>query len=136
MKPRGILLLGVLIMLALPGCNLAERYQQNNAATAQWINANAGIPAINISGKWHSGDWGDAVLMQKGNRITGYIGKYPVGGSVKGNAAFLALTEDGWTYYTAVVELTWQKNLEGSYSDSVPFAPEDRNPFQLLRTGS
>ena len=135
MKTLGSLVLGALLMIALPGCNLAERYHENNAATAQWIAANAGTPSINISGKWHSDDWGDAVLTQKGNRVTGYIGKYPVGGSIKGNTVFLALTDDGWTYYTAIVELTWQKNLEGSYSDSVPFAPEDRSPFQLTRAG-
>ncbi len=74
MKTLGFFLLGVFVMLMLPGCNLAERYHQNNTATAEWIDANAGIPTINISGKWHSDDWGDAVLVQKGNRVTGAIG--------------------------------------------------------------
>lgn len=135
MKTLGFLLLGALIAAVLPGCNLAERYHENNAATAQWIDANAGIPKINVSGKWHSDDWGDAILTQKGNRVTGHIGNYPVGGSVKGSTVFLALTDDGWTYYTAIAEMTWQKNLEGSYCDSVPFEPEGREPFQLIRAG-
>jgi hypothetical protein len=134
MKTLRCLLLGVLVTLALPGCNTAEKYAQNNAATAQWLNANAGIPSVDVSGRWHSDDWGGTFLTQKGNRITGYVGKYPVGGVVKGRTIYLALTEDGWTYYTVTAASVQKNAIEGFYSDSVPFAPQDESPFQLLRT--
>jgi hypothetical protein len=133
MKTLGFLLC-VLIGLALPGCNLAERYQQNNAATAQWIDAKAGIPKINISGAWQSDDWGDAVLTQKGNRVTGYVGKYPIGGSIKDHTVYLAITDDGWTYYTAVLQADFPvRTLTGFYSDEVPFNAEDQNEMILTR---
>ncbi len=131
MKKLGFLLLAT---LALGGCHTAEKYAQNNGATAQWLDANAGTPSVNVSGRWQSDDWGDADFRQKGNRVTGILGKYPVGGVVRNDKVFLAITENGWTYYTAVLEANpFTNTLDGNYSEEVPYSREDLNPMSLAR---
>ncbi len=91
--------LSVLVALALPACKTAEKYAKNNAATAQWLNAKRCASTIDVSGYWRSDDWGLTYFSQKGNRVTGHLGKYPVGGVVRVTRSNLAVTEDGWTYY-------------------------------------
>jgi hypothetical protein len=134
MKTLGPLALSVLVALALPACKTAEKYAKNNAATAQWLNANAGSSSIDVSGYWRSDDWGLSYFTQKGNRVTGRLGKYPVGGVVRGRSLYLAVTEDNWTYYTVVAAQVQKGVLEGFYSDSVPFSKEDQSPITLVRT--
>lgn len=134
MKTLGRLTLSVLVALALPACKTAEKYAKNNAATAQWLNANAGASTIDVSGYWRSDDWGLTYFSQKGNRVTGHLGKYPVGGVVRGHTLYLAVTEDGWTYYTVAAGLVQKGVLEGFYSDSVPFSTKDQSPIMLTRT--
>jgi hypothetical protein len=134
MKTLGRLALSVLVALALPACKTAEKYAKNNASTAQWLNANAGVASIDVSGYWKSDDWGLSYFSQKGNRVTGHLGKYPVGGVVRGHTLYLAVTEDNWTYYTVVAAQVQRGVLEGFYSDSVPFSAGDQSPITLLRT--
>ena len=79
--PARFLLLAALV---LTGCKSAEDYARNNNATAGWLEAHAGQPSINVAGQWHSDDWGDALFQQKGNRVTGILGDYPIGGVLSG----------------------------------------------------
>jgi hypothetical protein len=130
--PARFLLLAALV---LTGCKSAEDYARNNNATAGWLEAHAGQPSINVAGQWHSDDWGDALFKQKGNRVTGILGDYPIGGVLSGRTLYLAITSDGWTDYTAILEPTSPRTLAGQYSDGVPFVPsEDSNAIQLTRT--
>jgi len=131
MKPPVLVLA---VILVLTGCKSAEDYARNNTATAGWLEAHAGQPAINVAGQWHSDDWGDALFKQKGNRVTGILGDYPIGGVLSGRTLYLAITSDGWTDYTAILEPQGPRTLAGQYSDSVPFTAADNRPIQLTRT--
>jgi len=134
MKTLGFLVLGLLVVLALPACNTAEKYAANNAAAKQWLAANAGASYIDVSGRWHADSWGGAMLTQTANKITGTIGDYTVNGVVKGRVVYLALSEDRWIYYTIIAKLTSSGALEGYYSGDVPYAPADEKPFTMVRT--
>ena len=134
MKTLGILLLGVLATLAFPACNTTEKYAQNNAAGMRWLNINAGTPKINITGRWHSAVWGGALLSQNGNRITGTIGDYQANGVVRGDIACIALSSEGWVYYTIMARLTAPDSLVGYYSSEVPYSPSDESAFALTRS--
>jgi hypothetical protein len=128
-------LVAIALALADFGCKSAEDYARNNTATAGWLDAHAGQPAINVAGQWHSDDWGDALFKQKGNRVTGILGDRPIGGVLSGRTLYLAITDDGWTDYTAVLEPRGPRTLAGQYSDGVPFvAGEDSHAIQLTRT--
>ncbi len=121
-------------ILALTGCKSAEDYARNNTATAGWLSANAGQPRINVAGHWYSEDWGAAEFKQQGNRVTGILDDYPVGGVVNGKTLYLAITDEGWTESTAVLSLTHPGALEGFSSETVPFNPMEAEPMQLRRT--
>jgi hypothetical protein len=125
MKTLGTLALGLLILAALPACKTAEKYAANNAAAKQWLAANAGKPAINVSGRWHAEDWGASRLTQTGNKITGNIAQYTATGVVKGRIVYLTLAEDGWVYYSVMAKLKPEGPLEGYYSREVPSSDSD-----------
>lgn len=134
MKTLGYLVLGLLVVLALPACNTAEKYAANNAAAKQWLAANSGSASINVGGRWHADSWGGALLSQSSGKITGTLGDYTVNGVVKGRVVYLALSEDGWVYYTIMAKQTASGALEGFYSGEVPYSPADEKAFSMERT--
>jgi hypothetical protein len=129
-SPTRLLLVGA---LTLSGCTSAEDYARNNNATAGWLAANAGQPSVNVAGRWISEEWGDGELKQKGTRVTGILDEYPVGGVLNGRTLYLAITEDGWTNETAVLQLVNRNTLEGLSSESIPFNSADASPVRLQR---
>ena len=120
-------------ILSALGCRSAADYQRNNSATANWLHASAGRPTINVAGDWDSPDWGEGHFKQAGNRVTGILGDYPIGGVLNGDRLFLAITEDGWTEYTAVLVPQFGGSLAGTYCETVPFTTEDESPIELKR---
>jgi hypothetical protein len=118
--------------LILSSCNTAEKYAQNNDAAAAWLAENKGNASTSISGSWLPGDhgWGMARLEQNGNQVTGAIGSYQVEGSINGKTAYLAMKDNGWVYYTAILKRTG-KDFVGFYSDSVPFDSETQSTMLL-----
>jgi hypothetical protein len=134
MKTLGHLVLGLLLVLALPACNTAEKYAANNAAAKNWLDANAGKSYINVSGRWHAESWGGALLTQTGNKITGTIGEYTANGVVKGSTVYIALSSDGWVYYTVMAKPAPTGALEGFYCGDVPFSPTDEKTFTMVRS--
>jgi hypothetical protein len=133
MKTLSYLIMGLLVVLALPACNTAEKYAANNAAAKQWLAANTGTASINVSGRWHAESWGGALLTQTGNKITGTIGEYTANGVVKGRIAYIALSEGGWVYYTVMAKPTSSGTFEGFYSGEVPFSQADQRIFTMIR---
>jgi hypothetical protein len=129
MKTLGYLVLGLFVLLALPACNTAEKYAANNAAATQWLNANAGKALIDIGGRWHVEE-----LVQKSNRITGSIGEYTANGVIKGRTVYIALSSDGWVFYTVIVKPTATGALEGFYSGEVPYSLGDERMITLKRS--
>ncbi len=131
MKPT--LCLALCAALALVGCKSAADYQRNNSATAAWLDAHAGRPAMNIAGPWTSPDWGDGQFEQTGSKVTGILDGYPVGGVIRGTTLYLAITSGGWTDYTAVLRQQYDGALTGTYSEQVPFSAEDETSMVLRR---
>jgi len=113
------------------GCKTAADYQRNNTATADWLRMNAGPPGMNVAGDWDSPDWGEGHFKQVGNRVTGILDDRPIGGVLNGKKFYLAITNDGWTDYTAVLAQQYDGSLSGTYSEKVPFTTEDESPIEL-----
>lgn len=124
-------LLLVVIVVGLTACNSPKRYSANQVAGENWLAANSGKAAVNISGKWKDAtaeEWGDAHFSQSGNKVKGTVGDYEATGVVKGSRVHLALRMDNWIYYSVVAEKKGD-TLEGRYSRGVPFNEKSKRRF-------
>lgn len=132
MKP----LFALLAAVALTACNSPERYEANRQAAENWLSAQAGTAQRNASGKWTDATydaWGDAELVQKGNKISGKLGNYDVNGVANGSRVFLALSSDRWYYYSVEAEHAGSA-LRGRYAKGFPVNPKhDGEPFEFQR---
>ena len=133
MKPGSILIAAVLLG-ALTGCNLKQKYARNNLAADQWLQANVGQAGVNVQGAWEAWEsgWGDIRFEQLGSSVNGAMGNYSVRGAVRGSRLFLALSSGGYVYYTVVLTKSGDQ-LSGFYSGSVPFDPADQAAVTLRR---
>lgn len=116
------LLVLVALAFALPACNSPQRYQANNQTAETWLASNAGKASGNLTGKWKDAtyeEWGDAELVQRGNKVTGTLGNYEVNGVVNGSRVYLALMADKWYYYSVEAQHS-SSVLKGRYSRGVP----------------
>lgn len=125
-------------LLALAGCETVrdfnkERYSRNNALGEAWLSDQMFPPEISIAGTWKSPAWGKAFFAQTGAKVRGYLGDYPVEGVVSGNKAYLLVSQGGWYYYSAVLELPAPNILIGYYSRSVPYQVNKRVDLRLDR---
>ena len=136
MAVRLLLLLAVVVTLA--GCETvrdfnSERYSRNNALGTAWLSDQMFPPEISIAGTWKSESWGKAFFAQTDNKVRGYLGDYPVEGVVSGKKAYLLASQDGWNYYSVVLEMPAPHILIGYYSRSVPYEANRRVDLRLDR---
>ena len=129
-----------LAAVLLTACNSPQRYEANRTAAKSWLSGKAGIGRGDVSGAWRDATreaWGDASLVQRGNKITGTLGDYEVDGVMNGSRVFLALKADDWYYYS-VEALHKGPVLEGFYSRGVPvrLTKGQSEPFLLRRASS
>jgi hypothetical protein len=131
MKPHIITLICATVIL-LSSCNIKEKYAKNSQSAVAWLAENKGTPGTTISGSWAPGDpgWGIARLEQHAGTVTGSIGSYEVDGTVHGTTAYLLMKDNGWIYYTAILQRSG-KNFVGFYSEAVPFESDSQSPMLL-----
>lgn len=137
MKPL-LSIVSLAAVLGMTGCGVFseindERYSRNNAKGREWLSDQSMPAETNIGGNWHSGDWGYASFSQDGRRITGNLGNYAIKGVVSGNKAYLVASEDGWDYYSIILERDGEYSLKGRYSRSIPYQKWNRGDFRLER---
>ena len=130
----------LVIAVLLAGCNSPQRFEANRTAAQAWLSSNAGTAKGNVTGTWHDATqdaWGDARLVQRGNKITGTLGNYEVDGVMNGPRVFFALKADDWYYYSAEA-VNKGSVLEGRYSRGVPVRLTEgkSDPFVFRRTAS
>ena len=114
--------LPLLAAILLAGCNSPQRFEANRASAQSWLSSMEGTARGDVSGTWQDGTrdaWGDARLVQRGNKIGGTLGNYEVDGVMSGSRVFLALKADDWYYYS-VEAVHKGAVLEGRYSRGVP----------------
>ena len=129
-----------LAAVLLTACNSPQRFEANRTAAQSWLSGKAGTARGDVSGAWRDGTreaWGDASLVQRGNKITGTLGDYQVDGVMNGSRVFLALKTDDWYYYS-VEALHKGAVLEGRYSRGVPvrLTKGQSEPFLFRRASS
>lgn len=128
------------LAIFLSGCNSPQRFEANRTAAQAWLSSKAGTARSNVTGAWHDAtqdDWGDARLVQRGNKITGTLGNYEVDGVMNGSRVFFALKADDWYYYSA--EAVHKGSvLEGRYSRGVPVQLTEgkSDPFVFRRASN
>ncbi|MEJ5285269.1 MAG: hypothetical protein WHS77_09515 [Brevinematales bacterium] len=97
-------------------------YEKILYMSQSWLSENAGEPTIDISGEWSdnvSMAWGDPVLIQISNTVTGNMSwqrgePYEVRGVINKNNVYLTLIQNDYLYYTMV--LTYHEDkLVGKY---------------------
>ena len=130
----------LLATILLTACNSPQRFEANRSAAQTWLSGKAGTARGNVSGTWRDATrdaWGDARLVQRGNKITGTLGDYEVDGVMDGSRVFLALKTDDWYYYS-VEALHKGSVLEGRYSRGVPvrLTKGQSEPFLFRRASS
>jgi hypothetical protein len=130
------ILIALLAAAVLSACNSPERYEANRKAAEGWLSAQTGSAHGNVSGKWTDATydgWGDAELVQKGNKISGKLGNYDVTGVANGSRVFLALSSDRWYYYSVEAEHAGSI-LRGHYAKGFPVNPKKSgDPFVFQR---
>jgi len=119
------------------GCSYIDkfntgRYDRHNALGDAWLSDQLNEPTINITGRYASAEWGESFLSQSGRDVRGHLGDYPVRGVVSGNKVFLLISESGWYYYSAILEMPQPGVLTGYYSRSVPYKKDLRRDLHLL----
>jgi hypothetical protein len=128
----------LVVAVLLVGCNSPQRFEANRTAAHTWLSSRDGTAGGNLTGTWKDATtdaWGDASLVQRGNKITGTLGNYEVDGVMSGSRVFLALKADDWYYYS--VEAVHKGSvLEGRYSRGVPVQLTERKsePFVFRRS--
>jgi len=130
----------LLAAVLLTACNSPQRFEANRTAAQAWLSGKAGTARGNVSGVWSDATrdaWGEANLVQRGNKITGMLGSYKVDGVMNGSRVFLALKSDNWDYYS-VEALDKGSVLEGVYSRGVPvrLTKSKSDPFVFRRASS
>lgn len=97
-----------------------------------WLSDQMFPPEVDISGTYRTPGWGTSLLVQNGRDVRGHLGDYPVKGVVSGNRAYLLVSEGGWYYYSAILEVPREGLLVGYYSRSVPYRRSMRRDLQLI----
>lgn len=88
--------------------------------TDTWLDGKQGAAAeFNMTGKWDAGPymeggWGEGIITQNGNRISGTLGPYNVDGVVEGKTVYMAI-QGGTKLYTAKLTLQPDGQLKGTY---------------------
>jgi len=102
----------LMLLFVIIGCQSAMHIDQE---CQNWINSNAGSPGMDITGTWKNTNWGDAILKQQGNSVSGYLGDYSVTGSIDGKMMFIGIYYGQSLYYSAILELVEKNILRGEY---------------------
>lgn len=127
----------LLALALLTACNSPQRYEANRQAAEGWLSSNSGTARGNVTGSWAdatSDGWGDANLLQRGNKIIGTLGNYEVNGVMNGSRVFLTLYSDRWYYYSISAEHSGSV-LKGRYAKGFPVTPKKSgDPFEFRRT--
>jgi hypothetical protein len=127
------------VLVGLPACTAIDdfntkRYDRHNELGDAWLSDQMEPPQIDISGSYKSEDWGRSYFSQTGADVRGHLGDYPVKGVVSGNKAYLLVSEGGWYYYSAILEMPRPGLLTGYYSRSIPYKKSQRRSLLLVTT--
>ncbi len=136
MKTLATAFSAVVLAVSLSSCSfLTEKYAQNEKASAAFLADNKTAPAkMNIEGLWYSPQWGIVLLNQEGSKLDGvFQDYYAVKGVVSGKTAYITLTDDDWTEYTAILKYKNGEELVGAYSSYVPLNEKHQHDLVLKR---
>lgn len=109
-----------------------KRYDRHNEAGDLWLSDQMEAAQIDVTGTYRASGWGKTLLVQNGREVRGHLGDYPVTGVVSGTKVYLLISEGGWYYYSAVLEMPREGLLVGYYSRSIPYRRSARNDLQLI----
>jgi len=130
--------LPVLLVIAavalLPSCVTTKAIARNKSISEQWLaSLHKAQPGFNMTGTYTSNvyHWGGAQFVQTGSQVTGKIGSYSVHGVVRGNRAYLLASHGSLNYYSMILNPAKGGDLEGAFSDDIPFSLEDAEPIVL-----
>lgn len=140
----GRLFVVLALAFSLTGCEVLqrvrnlndERYTRNNDRGKAWLSDQTLPAEANISGEWKCDDWGNSAFAQDGRVVRGHLGDYPVEGVVSGRKAYLCVSDGGWIYYCAVLDIAGPDMLVGYYSRTVPYKYDQRKDLRLDRRGT
>lgn len=120
----------MIVVLLLTSCSVSIE------TARKWVIEKKGETTIDIDGAWHSNEWGDAYIIQKGNIVTGMMGSYALEGTIKGDILFIIVTSHGDFYYSMILK-HHKDVLMGKYSSSVSYDDGMRdvswNPMMFIR---
>jgi hypothetical protein len=132
-----VLLGGLALAVVFVGCGPIQEFRmkrtdRHNEAGELWLSDQMFPPAVDVSGTYRTPDWGTSLLVQNGRDVRGHLGDYPVKGVVSGQRVYLLVSEGGWYYYSAILEVPRDGVLVGYYSRSVPYRKSMRRDLQMF----
>ena len=99
-----------------------------------WLATFQANPGVNVSGIWHSDDWGKGKLTQEGRNVSGSLDDYVVRGVVSGRDVYLLFVYGGTIYYTAHLKASGNGTLTGEYA-KYEIADRSYNTYPMLLKG-
>ncbi len=87
----------------------------------RWLFLNEGNPDAAVDGPYSNPEWGKGVILQKGSRITGYIGMYGFDGVINNKTVFLMIRCWNKVYYTAILEAGEKGTMSGKYYRGITY---------------
>ncbi|MEO6054024.1 MAG: hypothetical protein ABIP97_08440 [Chthoniobacterales bacterium] len=120
-----VLLSALALFVGLSACTTTKDPAMDRRVGEQWLAPHNQAPGINLSGRWHSDELGNAAFVQGHARINGQLAQYTVYGRASGTKAYLLLS-DGTRNYSAILSMANKNEMTGFYSTSVPFNPANQ----------
>ncbi|MEO6847411.1 MAG: hypothetical protein ABI443_07775 [Chthoniobacterales bacterium] len=133
MKKIVPILLAISALAMLPSCVTTKAIARNKSTSEQWLaSQHKAQPRINVTGTYTSVvyHWGGAQLAQNGSQVTGTIGSYTLHGVVRGTHVYLLAVNGGLNKYSMILNAKGD-NLQGAFSDSIPFSIQDAEQITL-----
>jgi len=84
----------------------------------------SGSTELDLNGIWHEPSWGDVIISQYNNRISGKLGNYYFEGTINGNRIYIIILRNNSFYYSAKLVAVDNKKLIGQYYSDITFKTE------------
>lgn len=109
--------------------------QKEEVEGKAWLDANTDPPALNVTGVWKGGEWGNVSLNQRegGKRIIGTGDAWDISGVVSGKDVYLLFCHKGKVAYSAKLTADGHSQLTGIYAKGILSPRSKTRPIRLSK---
>lgn len=98
----------------------------------RWLAIKEGKADVIVDGSYSNPSWGGAVLVQKGNKVSGNLGVYEIEGVVNGKIIYLMIRYWEKLYFTAVLDASQPGKIMGNCYRGITYNDKRKGDMLLL----